>query len=894
MTADKKVYEVWDFSGNEVKGVALENLNAPPLNPTLGRIYFDTVLKKSGVCTSLTPSVVWSYGSSITSYTNSGEFPVTGSQDQIYVDSTAQTFNVWLNGGYESLITSSTFNALQTQVNNIAIPSIAFFSVGTEAELVEKVGIINTTPTYVAGNILFKNDITLTTEQTLNLSGITIDLNGFRLHQNNNKLRIQGQTCLIKNGAFALYESVYNDITHSNGLGIEILGNAIDTSHFMTYGLNVTFENVGFMQYIGIDQDGTPNIKLANGTGSIGTLSLVNCWALSMTGPNHSGGDITNSPLIIEVDNVDGFQLRFSGFKSQYQQSGDYTYSAKINTTSNSKKIYWFSDGTANLVNTNIEQDPLNAAAPGNIARMSMGAASFINERVTSNSLSTAQFLVSVSGEVGLFKTSFTELQQSIISTSITYADLVALRTVSGLITGHYYLLSDYKTTYVQPESGEYLDSFETEPLLIQALGVNKLSTTCKSVLYPQDIVYYDIDDNTEGFTKGKIFRRIDTIQNNDIGTDWRHIKYRRWLLAGDWVWTSGMGYSVGTTVSPTGNIGSPIYACYKSSGSWATLTENFFDTGFTVGEYLSPEVLGLPFSIGNTEHAIVHGVGYIDYFMFDYNSSIINNKITSSFLHNSIFTGSIVKNNEIGDGFNNNTIEGDFTSNKVAKDFTRSMIRPGFEYNTTKGGFYTNIIRTQCKGNVFEDAFNNNFIGSDSSGNVIGNNFIGNRTGNYFYSNNLQGRTSTNLIGDNFTDNNIGTDFNDNTVENACGGNIIGAYATGNTIKTGSSKNTIGADFQDNIVEAGFYGNTVGFGFQNNTLGANFSFNVVGNSVSYNIFDYQAYYLDIKSAFTGKDLTSVLEIYGKTYPHTISNTPNNSAVIQWIDDLGDENIIIV
>ena len=46
--------------------------------------------------------------------------------------------------------------------------------------------------------------------------------------------------------------------------------------------------------------------------------------------------------------------------------------------------------------------------------------------------------------------------------------------------------------------------------------------------------MYYEITGDigngkgTEGFTKGKIYRRIDTLRNNDIGTDWRHVKYDR------------------------------------------------------------------------------------------------------------------------------------------------------------------------------------------------------------------------------------------------------------------------------------------------------------------------------------------------------------------------------
>jgi hypothetical protein len=115
---------------------------------------------------------------------------------------------------------------------------------------------------------------------------------------------------------------------------------------------------------------------------------------------------------------------------------------------------------------------------------------------------------------------------------SVTYSTLVNLKNTSTLIKGQTYLLTDYMTTYLQPVTDLTKSSGIVEPLYIIATDVNKLHNECRSQLYPQDIVYYEITGDignyyyTEGFTKGKIYRRIDTLRNNDIGTDWRHIKY--------------------------------------------------------------------------------------------------------------------------------------------------------------------------------------------------------------------------------------------------------------------------------------------------------------------------------------------------------------------------------
>ena len=116
----------------------------------------------------------------------------------------------------------------------------------------------------------------------------------------------------------------------------------------------------------------------------------------------------------------------------------------------------------------------------------------------------------------------------------VTYAELVNLKNTSSLIKGQNYLLTDYETTYTQPITYASKSSGVIEPLIITATDIDKLHNQCKSTLYPQDIVYYeitgDIGNNygNEGFEKGKIYRRIDTLRNNDIGTDWRHVKYNR------------------------------------------------------------------------------------------------------------------------------------------------------------------------------------------------------------------------------------------------------------------------------------------------------------------------------------------------------------------------------
>ena len=92
----------------------------------------------------------------------------------------------------------------------------------------------------------------------------------------------------------------------------------------------------------------------------------------------------------------------------------------------------------------------------------------------------------------------------------VTYAELVNLKNTSSLVKGQNYLLTDYMTTYTQPVTEVSKTSGIIEPLIITATDVDKLHNQCKSTLYPQDIIFYEItgdignDYGTEGFTKGK------------------------------------------------------------------------------------------------------------------------------------------------------------------------------------------------------------------------------------------------------------------------------------------------------------------------------------------------------------------------------------------------------
>lgn len=141
----------------------------------------------------------------------------------------------------------------------------------------------------------------------------------------------------------------------------------------------------------------------------------------------------------------------------------------------------------------------------------------------------------------------------------ITYIQLKILRTGGLLETGKRYIITDYKTTYQQPESlvtsssaQGIADGLDTavEQLMVLALSPNTLSVDVVSLERPSDLIKYNIDLDLTGGTDshtGGIYYRKDTLLNIEMRYDWRTIKFRRYALTAD-AWDSGTTYAKGDT----------------------------------------------------------------------------------------------------------------------------------------------------------------------------------------------------------------------------------------------------------------------------------------------------------------------------------------------------------
>lgn len=467
--------------------------------------------------------------------------------------------------------------------------------------------------------------------------------------------------------------------------------------------------------------------------------------------------------------------------------------------------------------------------------------------------------------------------------TEVTYSELVALIGSSSLVTDRTYLLTDYQTTWEDSNTGATFSSGVIEPLYITATDVNELSKECKSELYPQDIVYYevtgDINDGngTEGFTKGKIYRRIDTISNNDIGTDWRHVQYRRYAMKVENPWTIGNSYIVGDIVDDSGSI----YICIDAILDSQSLSDgNWFEYPAANGEYAGR------FNAGNYEYIIGNNItvpididDHQDFYLFDfvnyYNQSeaIYNNTIESYALTNTVITSPYFYENNIGSYFNNNHITSyQFNANEFARGFSNNSIYSGYYYYNDSSiaafssnicignNFRVNSFSNEVVGNVFtndfsgndmdrmvnnyitsfydnliSNSFNNNTLKSGWSNNTANIGYISNcksSGGDGVVNNLFSGTFNTNIIKDEFAYNRLSGFVQNNTFN----GNFIANENTGeefadNTFLGVAERNIIGSNFTNNTLGQHFSRNTIGNGFNVNTTGENFQYNNIGST---------------------------------------------------------------
>jgi hypothetical protein len=180
--------------------------------------------------------------------------------------------------------------------------------------------------------------------------------------------------------------------------------------------------------------------------------------------------------------------------------------------------------------------------------------------------------------------TNWVEFSQSENYTKIKYDELLNKITKNELVSGSYYLITDYQTIHIIPNTNnahlnvhgtvytnktQYVYDTNTngvytegvEPLIVLAVTNNKISSQASSQLYPNDIISYDISSTLceDGITrrKGLIAYRKDTIQNIECWYDWRNVLLIRYKIIPD-------AYSATTTYAKNAMVlyNNEVYVC--------------------------------------------------------------------------------------------------------------------------------------------------------------------------------------------------------------------------------------------------------------------------------------------------------------------------------------------
>ena len=358
--------------------------------------------------------------------------------------------------------------------------------------------------------------------------------------------------------------------------------------------------------------------------------------------------------------------------------------------------------------------------------------------------------------------------------TNITYDQLTAAITGSTLTPGAKYLITDYQTVHTIPNTTD-TNTGTVEPLLVTAISVNELAPEAYSALFPDDVIYYSPTNDqamVPGCTKGYIYRRVDTKQNNDIPFDFRQVKFRRWQISQP-TWDGGTTYARGNIVKST--IDNTLWLSLVNNNlNHATSDTTYWRQFEWVNlSYVSPVEGQWNITGGSSQSILTCTALYQDYKMWavatDYDTAY-SNKLeapNSDLISNSntVIFGTKFYSNSIGAYFYSNTIGAGFNSNSIGANFNNNSIGAYFYYNTIGANFNSNSIGAYFYYNSIGAEFRYNSIGATSYSNSIGAYFYSNTIGAYFYSNSIGAYFCYNTIGAYFYSNSILENFQSNTI---------------------------------------------------------------------------------------------------------------------------------
>ena len=439
------------------------------------------------------------------------------------------------------------------------------------------------------------------------------------------------------------------------------------------------------------------------------------------------------------------------------------------------------------------------------------------------------------------------------IQTSITYSDLVTLKTESKLIPGMQYRITDFVTktaTMTNVMSAEH--QFD---VIVTAVSENAFNEDAKATLHEDDTYFancnidswdlkYCIDNDTARFEwaditngKGVIYYMKDN-GGNEACYDFKNIMFKNPLNTDDDTWyytftnTDGSDFSL--------SVGS----CYENKIS-----------GYYIGVQLI--LNNIIFNcFGGRRSSIYNNVlghnCYNNVFSYNcYNNTFGHNCYNNTFGYS--FVDNIFGRDCFGNIFGYRCYNNNFSYscyNNTFGDNCYSNIFSHFCYNNKFGyGFISNTLGYNCNGNNFGTSCSSNKFGDSCYSNIFGNGCCSNIFGNGCHSNTFGEICSDNIFelacysntfGNNCYSNTFGNECIDNTFGEECYSNTFGQDFNGNTLVSNCWRNTFGNSCYRNSLEDGCHDNNFGKICDDNIIGLGCAFNIFGNSCYENNFgDY-------------------------------------------------------
>lgn len=327
-------------------------------------------------------------------------------------------------------------------------------------------------------------------------------------------------------------------------------------------------------------------------------------------------------------------------------------------------------------------------------------------------------------------------------TTSITYNDLVTLKTSGTLVPGTYYKITDYVTTTIAPGTRSAGHQFD---IIVLALTINTLSEDAYADKHSGDTYFvnndlttwrlkYCLDNDTTRFDwadttngKGVIFRLVDE-NLNDLPYDFKNIQFARYKITAmsntnynDFVGKYfGFSDALGTTIDSTdfkyyytfnsfqnGDIVDNYDLSIQNILAPSNVNERFVKQ-VTIKEYLndSPNYRGIK-SLNN--FVIADGNAIID-LTFGYGSHTNTIVVANDSMYS--YFGSMFRNNLMWCS--------DLNHNKARECFEKNLVLSGvFNWNNLGNHFSKNYCKTFKNNNFGSSATDNKFAQTTNLNNI-------------------------------------------------------------------------------------------------------------------------------------------------------------------------------